>query len=92
MTAVDCAVPTNPREPMKKTIILTADAAALVGCATHPRNIAPAAISTVQFRDYSCAELRSELRVATEQRDANIARQKDNRTRDGLLNALVLRV
>lgn len=75
---------------MKKTITLTVAAVALAGCATHPRNIAPAAVSTLQFRDLSCRELRSELRVATAQRDANINRQKGNRTRDGLLNALVI--
>ena len=62
----------------------------VVGCATHPRNIPPENVSVTPYRDLSCPELRTELRLATAQRDVYINRQKGNRTRDGLLNALVI--
>ena len=62
----------------------------LVGCATHPSDIPPMQVSKVPYRDLSCAELQHELRVATEQRDTYVRRQKSNRTRDGLLNTFVL--
>ena len=73
-----------------RNLAIIAAAALLAGCATKPQNIPPANISPIQFKDLSCDELKLELRLAIEQRDAYIRRQKGNRTRDTLLNVLVL--
>lgn len=73
-----------------KNLAIAIVCGALAACATKPQNIPPTSISPIQFKDLSCEELRLELRFATEQRDAFIRRQKGNRTRDTLLNALVL--
>ena len=60
------------------------------GCATHPRNIASAEVSALPYKKFTCDELREELRIAVARRTALTNRQKSNRTRDGLLNVLVL--
>lgn len=74
---------------MKAPAVLAA-AILLAGCATKPQNIPPASVSPIAFKDLTCAELKLELRLATERRDAYINRQKSNRTRDTVLNILVL--
>ena len=74
--------------------ILTYVAATIVlataGCAAKPQSIAPTRVSSVQFAEFSCAELTYELNLAIEQRAAFARRQSGNRTRDTLLNVLVL--
>ena len=76
--------------PQMKKLLVIVSMTMLGSCATHPKNIPPANVSTIAYKDLSCSELRNELRLATEQRDAYVERQKGNRTRDGLLNTFVL--
>lgn len=78
---------------MSRNVLLYVTAAALLaigGCAAHPDSIPPVSVSTIPYKDLSCDELRTELRIATEQRDAYVKKQKGNRTRDGWLNALII--
>ena len=63
---------------------------AVAGCASAPDQIPPASVSVIQYKNLSCEELGTELRLAIAQRDAYIEKQKGNRTRDGLLNVLLL--
>ncbi len=60
------------------------------GCAANPDTIAPKERSGIEFRNLSCVELDTELRIAGEQRDAYVKRQKSNRNRDMWLNVLLL--
>ena len=48
------------------------------------------AVSDQPYKGLSCPELRHELSVAVDRRDTFIRKQKGNRTRDGLLNALLI--
>lgn len=75
-----------------RTLVCPATVAALIvaGCATKPQHIPSANVSPVQLKDFPCNELRFELGIAQEQRDAYVKRQSGNRTRDTLLNVLVL--
>lgn len=77
---------------MQRTLLFLA-ALALTGCATHPRDVEPARIpiSTAKMlEELDCDDLRLELDRTRMERDAFWNKQKGNRTRDGLLNALVI--
>lgn len=77
---------------MQRTAALLA-ALALTACATHPQDVAPARIPVVTVKtvkSLDCSDLRYELDRTRAERDALWKKQQGNRTRDGLLNALVL--
>ena len=78
---------------MKNLLAIVAAAAVLAGCATHPKNVEPARlpISTAKLvQSLDCPELRAELERTRIEHDAFWNKQKGNRTRDGLLNVLVV--
>ena len=62
----------------------------VAACAAQPESIPASSVSPHLYEGLTCAELETELRFAYERRDALYKRQKGNRTRDGLLNVLVL--
>lgn len=62
----------------------------VTSCAASPDAIPAASVSTAPYNDLTCDQLKNELRIAVDQRDAYVKRQKGNRTRDILLNSLVL--
>ena len=62
----------------------------ITSCAARPDEIPAASVSAAPYSDLSCDQLKSELRIAIDQRDAYVKKQKGNRTRDILLNSLVL--
>ena len=77
---------------MRRTVFVLA---VLCGasCATHPKNVEPESVSVSTKKMYesmSCKEVAYELDLAQGRHDALWNKQKGNRTRDGLLNALVL--
>ena len=70
------------------TLSIALLALCVAGCAAKPNAIPPTSISSAPYANMSCGELNVELKIATAQRDAFINKQKGNRTRDILLNAL----
>ncbi|MCY4128318.1 MAG: hypothetical protein OXG15_03620 [Gammaproteobacteria bacterium] len=52
------------------------------GCATQPKNIPPAEVSSVRYRLFSCADLHNELNLAIKERDSYIQEQLNDRSRD----------
>lgn len=52
------------------------------GCATQPKYIPAAEVSSVRYRMLSCDDLHSELNLAIQERDAYIQDQLDDRSRD----------
>ncbi len=47
-------------------------------------------MSPLLYKDLACEDVDTELRFAEQRREALYQRQRSNRTRDGLLNVLVL--
>ena len=60
------------------------------GCAAKPESIAATDVSPLLYKDLACEDVDTELRFAEQRREALYQRQRSNRTRDGLLNVLVL--
>lgn len=51
-------------------------------CATQPKNIPAAEVSSIRYRLLSCSDLFDELKNAIQERDAFIKQQLDDRSRD----------
>lgn len=76
---------------MKPHLLAVAAAATItLGCAAKPENIQPALVSQARYSDMSCEQLRVEMEIVDQRLVQLSERQRANRTRDGLLNALVI--
>ncbi len=56
------------------------------GCATLPKDIPPAEVSSIRYRAFSCKDLHAELKLAIVERDSYIQEQNDARSRDIWVN------
>ena len=64
------------------TSLFTAAILIASGCATQPKDIPPAEVSSIRYRLFSCADLHNELKHAIQERDSYIQEQLDDRSRD----------
>ncbi len=60
------------------------------GCATQPKDIPAAEVSSIRYRQFSCVDLHNELTSAIQNRDSYIKKQSDDRSRDIKSNTFFL--
>ena len=76
---------------MHKTIVAsTAVAVLLAGCATPPKDIAPAYVSTGLYENLNCDQLRSEAEGVSARAAAAFGKQNQNRGRDAAMTTVSL--
>ncbi len=73
-----------------KTVLGMLAILVLAGCAARPESIPAADVSPLMYKDLACDEIELEWHHVQARKEALYTRQKGNRTRDGLLNALVI--
>lgn len=62
----------------------------LAGCATPPKDIAPAYVSTGLYENLSCGQLRAEAESVSARASAAFGRQDQNRGRDAAMTTVSL--
>ncbi len=76
---------------MSKTMVASAALAMmLAGCATAPKDIAPAYVSTGLYENLSCGQLRAEAESVSARASAAFGRQDQNRGRDAAMTTVSL--
>ncbi|QQR36392.1 hypothetical protein JI749_01770 [Devosia oryziradicis] len=76
---------------MSKTMVASAALALmLAGCATPPKDIAPAYVSTGLYENLSCGQLRAEAESVSARASAAFGRQDQNRGRDAAMTTVSL--
>src|SRR5690606_6948672 len=76
---------------MHKTIVTSAAVAVLLaGCATPPKDIAPAYVSTGLYENLTCNQLRTEAEGVSARAAAAFGKQNDNRGRDAAMTTVSL--
>lgn len=74
---------------MNKTIaVFAAGAVILAGCATPPKDIAPAYVSTGLYENLSCAQLRQEAEGVSARAVAAYGQQEKNRNQDAAMTGV----
>ncbi|MFC3706040.1 hypothetical protein ACFOOL_14905 [Devosia honganensis] len=73
---------------MKYLMSAASVAAMLAGCATPPKDIAPAYVSTSLYENLSCKQLRSEAEGVSARAAAAFGKQSSNRGRDAAVTTV----
>jgi hypothetical protein len=74
----------------KKTIAAFAVATTLAACATPPKDIAPAYVSTSLYENLSCTQLRAEAEGVSQRAAAAYGKQERNRSQDAAMTTVSL--
>ncbi len=75
---------------IKKIIAALAVASTLAACATPPKDIAPAYVSTSLYENLSCQQLRSEAEGVSARAAAAYGKQSSNQGRDAAMTTVSL--
>jgi hypothetical protein len=75
---------------IKKTIVALAAVSTLAACATPPKDIAPAYVSTGLYENLTCAQLRTEAEGVSARAAAAYGKQEQNRNSDVAMTTVSL--
>ncbi|HEY8577591.1 MAG TPA: hypothetical protein VIL88_14790 [Devosia sp.] len=75
---------------LKKTVIVLGATAMLAACATPPKDIAPAYVSTGLYENLSCAQLRAEAEAVSARAAAANGQQEKARSSDVAMTTVSL--
>ena len=75
---------------MKFVLPIAAVAAMLAGCATPPKDIAPAYVSTGLYQNLSCSQLRAEAENVSARAAAAFGQQSKNRSQDAAMTGVAI--
>lgn len=75
---------------MKNTVTTTAVVALLAGCATSPKDIAPAYVSPVLYENLSCEQLAEEAARVSAAAAAATGQQQNQATRDAVMTGTAI--
>jgi ABC-type hemin transport system substrate-binding protein len=75
---------------LKKTVLALAATSTLVACASPPKDIAPAYVSTGLYENLSCAQLRNEAQAVSNRAAAAFGQQEKNRNQDAAMTGVAL--
>lgn len=73
---------------LKKTVTALAAVSMLAACATPPKDIAPAYVSTGLYENLSCAQLRREAEGVSQRAAVAYGKQEKNRNQDAAMTGV----
>lgn len=73
---------------MKKTVFAVAACAALAGCATSPKDIAPAYVSPILYQNLSCEQLAQEAARVSQAAAAATGAQQNQASKDAVMTTV----